>query len=133
MLVTADHDQSIHILGVVDMTVPGVRPNVRSEQALLPNEYPGSVDGFPDYEDIEGDRYPENTNRLRIGVGYRSTNHTGSSVPVTAEGPGALLFTGYYDQTDVFFKMAHALSNDTRALDTALRTVEHAGVLEPNY
>ena len=38
--------------------------------------------------------------------GFRTGDHTGSSVPVTAEGPGAFLFTGYMDQTDIFFKMA---------------------------
>ena len=42
----------------------------------------------------------------RLAVGFRTGDHTGSSVPVTAQGPGALLFTGYMDQTDLFFKMA---------------------------
>ena len=47
-------------------------------------------------------------------------DHTGSSVPVTAEGAGALLFYGYYDQTDLFFKMAKTLSINTSQLDSAL-------------
>ena len=53
----------------------------------------------------------------RLAVGYRTGDHTGSSVPVTAEGPGAFLFTGYMDQTDIFFKMAAAISNDTSDAD----------------
>jgi alkaline phosphatase len=124
VLVTADHDQSMHILGVTDTTVPGARTNVRSNTPYpLSGEArsePGIVDGFPDYADANGDRYPENTNRLKLMVGFRTTNHTGSSVPLTAEGPGALLFTGYFDQTDIFFKIAWALSHDTAALDRAV-------------
>ena len=56
----------------------------------------------------------------RLAVGYRTGDHTGSSVPVTAEGPGAFLFTGYMDQTDIFFnffKMAAAISSDTSDAD----------------
>jgi alkaline phosphatase len=49
--------------------------------------------------------------------GFRTGDHTGSSVPVTAEGPGAFLFTGYMDQTDIFFKMAAARSSDTSDAD----------------
>jgi len=49
----------------------------------------------------------------RLAVGFRTGDHTGSSVPVTAEGPGAFLVTGYMDQTDIFFKMATALGGDT--------------------
>ncbi len=132
IIVTADHDQSMSIVGVVDTTVPNVVQNVIS---TLP--YPngnrggtagtigienaaGETSGFPNYEDANGDRYPENTNRYRLKVGYRTGNHTGSSVPVTAEGAGALLFFGYYDQTDIFFKMAKSLTLNTTALDQAL-------------
>ena len=132
LLVTADHDQSMVIVGLVDSTVPGVIPNVRSNSSY-PNggppapapaagNNPGEVGGFPDYEDANGDRYPENLNRFKIGVGYRTGNHTGSSVPITAEGPGALLFFGYFDQTDVFFKMARVLSTNTKPLDKALES-----------
>jgi alkaline phosphatase len=55
-----------------------------------------------------------------LAVGFRTGDHTGTSVPVTAEGPGALLFTGYMDQTDIFFKMATAISSDTSVLDKTL-------------
>lgn len=132
LIVTADHDQSMSIIGTTDSTVANVVQNVIS---TLP--YPngsrggaqttigienavGETSGFPNYEDANGDRYPENTNRYRLKVGFRTGNHTGSSVPVTAEGAGALLFFGYYDQTDLFFKMAKSLTLNTTALDQAL-------------
>lgn len=59
--------------------------------------------------------YPVNSGAgiRRLAVGFRTGDHTGSSVPVTAEGPGAFLFTGYQDESDLFFKMAATLSTDT--------------------
>lgn len=127
---TADHDQSMHIIGAVDTQVPNAIQNVIST-LIYPNasrgqgsvgieNRVGETEGFPNYEDANGDRYPENTNRIRIKVGYRTGDHTGSSVPVTAEGAGALLFYGYYDQTDLFFKMAKTLSMNTAPLDEAI-------------
>ncbi|MGB8510639.1 MAG: alkaline phosphatase [Pyrinomonadaceae bacterium] len=121
VLVTADHDQSMSIIGAVDTLAGGAVQNVRSTAAYPnPGSLPGESAGFPDYQDANGDGYPENTNRLRIMVGYRTGNHAGSSVPLTAEGAGALLFIGYYDQTEIFFKMARVLSLHTAALDQAL-------------
>ena len=78
--------------------------------------------GSPAYPLDTATGYPANSgaNLRRIAVGFRTGDHTGSSVPVTAEGPGALLFTGYMDQTDIFFKMAAALSTDTGDVDKAL-------------
>jgi alkaline phosphatase len=58
-------------------------------------------------------------------VGFRTGGHGGSSVPITAEGPGAGLFMGYMDQTDIFFRSAQALSQDLKEMDKlveALRT-----------
>jgi alkaline phosphatase len=130
LLVTADHDQSMVITGLIDTAVPGAIQNARSNSpypaAAAPppapagGVNPGESGGFPDYEDVNGDRYPENLNRFKIGVGYRTGNHTGSSVPITAEGAGALLFFGYFDQTNIFFKMARVLSTNTRQLDKAV-------------
>ena len=131
VVTTADHDQSIHILGLVDTAVPGATQNVRSQFGFT--SLVGEVDGFPDYTDANSDRYPENTNQYRISVGYRTGGHTGSAVPVTAEGAGALLFLGYYDQTDIFFKMAKALSIDTKQLDSALAEKTATRIIEPNY
>jgi alkaline phosphatase len=130
VVVTADHDQSMVILGRTDTTLEGSVENTRSTfvypKGATPESPGGGMnqgerpDGFPDYEDANGDGYPENKNRYKIAVGYRTKNHAGTSVPITADGAGALLFTGYFDQTDIFFKMARALSTDTRAIDQAL-------------
>lgn len=130
LLVTADHDQSMVIIGTVDTSNPNAIQNVRSNTpypatsspppADAGGSNPGETSGFPDYADANGDRYPENLNRFKIAVGYRTGNHTGSSVPITAEGRGALLFLGYFDQTDLFFKMARVLSTNTTQLDKSL-------------
>ena len=78
--------------------------------------------GSPAYKLDAASGYPVNSGAgiRRIAVGYRTGDHTGSSVPVTAEGPGAFLFTGYMDQTDLFFKMAAAISSDTSEMDKLL-------------
>lgn len=130
VVVTADHDQSMSIIGVVDTQVPNAIQNVistlvypnasRGQGSVGIENRVGETSGFPDYQDANGDRYPENMNRIKIKVGYRTGDHTGSSVPVTAEGTGALLFYGYFDQTDLFFKMAKVLSMNTQPLDAAL-------------
>jgi alkaline phosphatase len=142
VLVTADHDQSMSIVGVTDTSVNGSVQNVRSTMEYPTGATrngdnqgfnPGEGDGFPDYEDTNGDGYPENANRFKIVVGYRTGNHTGSSVPITSEGAGALLFTGYFDQTDVFFKMARALGGSTRLLDSALSERLKVRTIDPNY
>lgn len=145
VLVTADHDQSMQIVGLTDTQPAGSVLNTRSNSTYpvigapappastsgLTN--PAEVSGFPDYTDINGDGYPENTNRFRLAVGFRTGNHTGSSVPITAEGPGALLFTGYFDQTDIFFKMARAISSETTPLDQILSEKEKLGTIDQNY
>ena len=131
LICTADHDQSISIIGAVDTQVANAVQNVISTLPYPNGSRPGGstigienrvgeTSGFPNYADANNDRYPENTNRIRIKVGYRTGDHTGSSVPVTAEGAGALLFYGYYDQTDIFFKMAKALTLNTQSLDQAV-------------
>ena len=145
VLVTADHDQSMHIVGLTDTNALGAVTNTRSNSTYpivgappppastsgLNN--PGEVPGFPDYADANGDLYPENTNRFRIAVGFRTGNHTGSSVPITAEGAGALLFIGYFDQTDIFFKIARMLSSDTKHLDDALAEKSKLPIINQNY
>lgn len=81
--------------------------------------------GVPAYKLDAKSGYPLNSGAgtRRLAVGYRTGDHTGSSVPVTAEGPGALLFTGYMDQTDIFFKMATAISTDTTDIDKMVDTL----------
>ena len=151
ILVTADHDQTMSILGVVDIAdadLTNRQPigegkravyrdavvNLRSAETTdsLPAEVRknGRQAGLPDYQDADGDGYPENREvngkgRKRLAVGFRTGGHAGSSVPITAEGPGALLFTGYLDQTDIFFRSAEALTADTAEMDRLLKTVEN--------
>ncbi len=88
--------------------------------------------GFPDYIDADGDGYPENREtggkgRRRLAVGFRTRNHTYETLPLSAEGPGALLFTGYFDQTEVPLKIAAALAEDTSELDAALNRLVYTG------
>lgn len=45
----------------------------------------------------------------KSSVDFTSYSHTGLPVPVFAEGVGANLFTGYYDNTDIYHKMASLL------------------------
>lgn len=170
VVVTADHDQSMHILGVTNMTdadltdragttvsiASGVgtqtmrvfldaNANVRAGYNYVngsdplnstgpagpaaPRRISPVSSGFPNYIDDNGDGFPENKvvrgkGNNRLIVGYRTGDHTGSSVPVTAEGPGALLFTGAMDQTDIMFKIATAISIDTTALDQTVRILQ---------
>jgi alkaline phosphatase len=182
VVVTADHDQSMHIIGVSNqpdeqyldnatrqtltinsnrdataqtMTVFGDSfTNVRSSlpfinsggsgQSTGPLGPPAAVagtgsstnatttyttyQGFTAYRRDTPSGYPLNTAApntpiRRLAVGFRTGDHTGSSVPVTAEGPGAFLFTGYMDQTDIFFKIAAALTGDTEEGDKFVREV----------
>jgi alkaline phosphatase len=179
LVVTADHDQSMHIIGVSntpdseyfdrnksqkvtyrtaagdqDFTVYGDSysnaraglPFINSSTSASNNggalAMPGSFApvnstetpwtstystyyGSPAYTLDSKSGYPNNGGAgiRRLAVGFRTGDHTGSSVPVTAEGPGALLFTGYMDQTDIFFKMATAISTDTADMDKLLDTL----------
>jgi alkaline phosphatase len=98
--------------------------------AVSPAETPwastySTYSGSPAYKLDPATGYPLNAGAdiRRLAVGYRTGDHTGSSVPVTAEGPGAILFTGYMDQTDIFFKMAAAVSTDTSVVDKVLETI----------
>ena len=169
IVVTADHDQSMHLIGVsntpddeylnrnkstqVTYTTPAGTSNFTvygdsysNARAGLPfnnastgnsnnggaRAMPGSFApasstsdpasstystyfGSPAYRMDAATGYPVNSGAgiRRLAVGFRTGDHTASSVPVTAEGPGAFLFTGYMDHTDIFFKMAAALSTDT--------------------
>lgn len=133
VLVTGDHDQSMQIVGVTDTEVAGAVWNTHGSMTYPRGGNTGEIHGFPDYVDGDGDGFPENANRYRLAIGFRTENHTGSSVPLTAEGPGALLFTGYYDQTDIFFKIARVLASDTGPLDRGLETKESFPVVPQNY
>jgi alkaline phosphatase len=173
LAVTADHDQSMHIIGVSntpdseyfdrtksekvtyktalgdqDFTVYGDSfsnaraglPFINSSTTASNN---GGVSGMPGtfapsspadapdtstystylgspaYTMDAATGYPLNSGSglRRVAVGFRTGDHTGSSVPITAEGPGAFLFTGYMDQSDIFFKMAAVIASDTSDAD----------------
>lgn len=177
IVVTADHDQSMSIVGVnelsdadlsdtntkFDITINGptgtqkmtvykdANANVRASYGYFndggdpntsgvigptsfENRPPHTVNGFPNYIDTNGTGYPSNTSAgergtRRLSVGFRTGQHTGSSVPVTAEGPGAFLFTGYMDQTDIPFKIAVSLTGDTVEGDAFIKNV----LLNPKY
>jgi alkaline phosphatase len=43
------------------------------------------------------------------GIGWTSYSHTGVPVPVFAQGVNQDIFGGYYDNTDLFGKMAAAM------------------------
>ena len=98
--------------------MPGTFPMVAPADTPWTSTY-STYSGSTAYRLDAATGYPTNsgTGVRRLAVGFRTGDHTGSSVPVTAEGPGAFLFTGYMDQTDIFFKMAAAASNDTSAGD----------------
>ena len=81
--------------------------------------------GVPDYIDADGDGYPENVasggkGTVRLAYGFRTGSHVSTTIPVMAQGPGALLFTGVYDETDIPLKIAASLAANTNDLDRAL-------------
>ena len=81
--------------------------------------------GLPNYMDDDCDGYPENVSskskgNFRLAYGFRTGSHTSLTLPVMAQGPGALLFTGIYDQTDIPLKIAAALANNTSDFDKVL-------------
>jgi alkaline phosphatase len=45
----------------------------------------------------------------KVGGAFTTGDHTGVMVPVYAFGPQSNLFSGTYDNTDIFFKMKNAL------------------------
>ena len=163
MVVTADHGQSIAIVGVAEcpdadyfdrtsnltITVNSpagsqttriykdVHTNVRSTipygslgsgKTGPPSESYVDIygkEGFPDYIDADADGYPENREtggkgKLRLSVGFRTGSHASVSLPLSAEGPGAFLFTGFMDQTEVPLKIAAALGSETSDGDMLL-------------
>ena len=182
IVVTADHDQSMHIIGVSntpdaeyfnrsksekvtyktsagdqDFTVYG--DSFTNARAGLPfvntstgNSNNGGAAGMPGsfarvasaanpasgtYSTYFGSPaytldsktgYPANSGAglRRLAVGFRTGDHTGSSVPISAEGPGAFLFTGYMDQSDIFFKMAASLSTDTTDGDRLIELLQNS-------
>jgi len=48
----------------------------------------------------------------KAGIGWTSYSHTGLPVPVYAIGVGSEVFKGYYDNTDLFYKLCNILNID---------------------
>ena len=45
----------------------------------------------------------------KVTCHFSSTDHTGTMVPVYAYGPGSELFTGFYSNTDIFWKIKYLM------------------------
>jgi alkaline phosphatase len=100
--------------------------------------YEAPVDTYSPYSGFTGyyvdpktgyptNQAPSGQTLRRLAVGFRTGDHAGSSVPITAEGTGAFLFTGYMDETDIFFKMAVAATGDTKEGDNFVKDVLMSG------
>lgn len=117
-----------------NQTGPGGPPAHKASPLIGALGYgPTGAYEFPDYQDANGDGYPENRvtggkGRIRLSVGFRTGSHTAEAVPVSAEGPGAFLFTGIMDQTDIFFKAAASLTGDTAEGDKLIQLLR-----DPRY
>ncbi|WP_276758719.1 alkaline phosphatase, partial [Clostridium phoceensis] len=46
----------------------------------------------------------------KSGISFTSYSHTGLPVAVLAEGAGSEMFNGYYDNTDIYNKLADLLN-----------------------
>lgn len=55
----------------------------------------------------------EDSKMNRLTFGFTSNNHTAALVPVFAYGPGAEIFSGIYENTDIYYKMRKALGLDS--------------------
>ncbi len=53
-----------------------------------------------------------NLKKGELDPGFTTMGHTGVMVPVLAYGPKSELFSGIYDNTEIFFKMLKALGKD---------------------
>jgi alkaline phosphatase len=134
---TVFHDSPANVRSSYPYSASGGDPNTsgKSGPPTIVYQDPNTGVGFPNYVEFDGTGFPDNVNHasdqgnIRLSVGYRTGNHTGSSVPLTAEGPGAFLFIGYMDQTDITFKIATALGGDTAAGDDFVKNV----LLNPKY
>jgi alkaline phosphatase len=125
ILVTADHETS-------GLVLTGVNENGRASSRSFPNYVDKEGDGFPDSFqpelsltfDFASSFNPPRDNRvydlprnlrdlnpsttMNAGVGGVA-GHSAVDVPIGAQGPGASLFNGTMDNTEIFFRMLRAL------------------------
>jgi len=128
ILVTADHDTA-------GLVLTGVNENGRPSSRAFPNYEDKNFDGFPDDfqpefgltfdfpssfnppKDHKANDLPRNIRELNPTVslpppapgGPALAGHSAVDVPISARGPGAILFTGVQDNTEIFFKILRAL------------------------
>ena len=77
------------------------------------NDIDTGIDPQLEYE-LYGEYDPLSVTLIRIlnnksGISFSSYSHTGLPVPVFADGLSADMFNGYYDNTEVFYKLARIL------------------------
>lgn len=125
ILVTSDHETG-------GLSLTGVTDNGRPSGRSFPTYEDKNFDGFPDsfqpefaltfdfasvFNPPKDNRYydlPRNlrelnpTSTLTAPPGG-AANHSAVDVPIGARGPGASLFNGTMDNTEIFFRMLHAL------------------------
>lgn len=76
-----------------------------------PSAYAGAVQGRPDLSGVD----TTDINYLQeAAVPMRSETHSGTDVPVYADGPGAWLISGVHEQNYLFHVMSHALFGGKR-------------------
>ena len=91
----------------------GYGANADRYEAWVSNPQPTQDDQQPFVGAAPLSGYPANPGKRNTGSGYLVTGqvpgtqavHTGTDVPLSAFGRGAGLFTGVFDNTDVFFKL----------------------------
>ena len=128
ILVTADHETS-------GLALTGVTAGGRGSSRVFPNYQDKNYDGFPDdfqpelsmtFDFASGfnpprgeknydlprnlkDLNPTTTAVLPSVQGGGAAGHSAVDVPISARGPGATLFGGVQDNTEIFFKILRAL------------------------
>ena len=129
ILVTSDHETS-------GLTITGVNENGRPSFRSFPTYEDKNFDGFPDdfrpdlavtFDFSSGFNPPKDSRVYDLPRNLRDLNPTTSATPaptpavanhsavdvyINAKGPGANLFTGVQDNTEIFFKILRALGDN---------------------
>ena len=95
----------------------GYGANADRYEAWVSNPLPTRDEQQPFADQAPLNTYPASPAQRNNGTGYLVTGqvpgsqaaHTATDVPLSAFGRGAMLFTGLYDNTDVFFKLGQVL------------------------
>jgi alkaline phosphatase len=95
----------------------GYGANADRYEAWVSNAQPTRDEQQPFGDVAPLSAYPASVRQRNESQGFLVTGqvassqavHTGTDVPLSAFGRGALLFTGVFDNTDVFFKMGQLM------------------------